>query len=132
MELSPVPAGFGIRGSLGAERAQRGYGEFISHDWPGVQAELGRAEGAEKVRRSFKTNDQSFILLMTILVLLNGIGNMLMNSCGRRQGTFICGKRGQEEFMPKKSNPPKQLIIFVIWKSYFGELFASSYSKYTI
>lgn len=34
--------------------------------------------------------------------------------------------------MPKKSNPPKQLIIFVIWKSYFGELFASSYSKYTI
>lgn len=40
-----VPSACGIRGCLGAERAQRGYGEFISHDWPGVQAELGRAEG---------------------------------------------------------------------------------------
>lgn len=55
-----------------------------------------------------------------------------MNSLGEWGGDSSGGKGGLEGIIPTKPNPPQQLIIFPILKNYFGELFASKYSRHTI
>lgn len=86
---------------------------------------------------SFKINCQCFILLMTVLILSTS-EETLVNSeetpsrtVQRTLGTSV-GKEGMRELCLKKSNLPKQLIILLILKKHFWELFASKYSKCTI
>ena len=83
---------------------------------------------------SLEANCQSFLLLMTVFPGWAGreLSCEQLGWAGWRAGDSNGGKRGLEWIITTKPNPPQQLIILLILKNHFGEIFASKYSRHTI
>lgn len=96
-----------------------------------AQVTGGAKEGAREGGGSLEASCCPFILPVTVLTLSNS-EDALVNSPGGALLTFSLEKRGLEGIMPQNPKPPNKLFILIILKNYFGEYFASKYSKPTI